>query len=121
MYNTGRRYNIGERYNALPLPWQPPAWYTHLGHALPIVLDSQLRLVALLHQAHEIFVDETLAGEDKLALRLPHPAPAEITAGVLLDLAGFNPRPRAGGDKKVAKMDARLCMVSIHAPARGAT
>ena len=88
MYNIGRRYNTGERYNILPVPWQAPAWFTHLGHALPIVIDTQLRPVALLHQAHEIFVHETLAGEDRLTFSLTHPAPAELITGVLLDLAG---------------------------------
>ena len=88
MYNIGRRYNTGERYNTLQVPWQAPAWFTHLGHALPIVIDTQLRPIALLHQAYEIFVHETLVGEDRLTFRLPHPAPAELITGVLLDLAG---------------------------------
>lgn len=88
MYNTGRRYNTGERYNTLLLPWQPPAWYTHLGHALPVVLDGQLRPAALLHQAHSLLVHETLAGEDRCTFSLPHPAPEELVTGALLDLAG---------------------------------
>ena len=88
MYNIGRRYNTGERYNILPVPWQAPAWFTHLGHALPIIVDSQLQPVALLHQAHKIFVHETLAGENRLTFSLPHPALVELTAGALLDLAG---------------------------------
>lgn len=88
MYNTGRRYNTGERYNLTQEFWQAPAWYTHLGHALPIVVDNQLRVAALLHQAYEIVVNEALAGEDRLTFRLPHPVPAELVAGALLDLAG---------------------------------
>ena len=103
MYNVGKRYNTGERYNALPLPWQPPAWYTHLGHALPIVIDTQLRPVVLLHQAHEIFVHETLAGEDRLTFSLPHPAPVELTAGALLDLAGKVYRVMILGDREDAQ------------------
>ena len=87
MYNIGRRYNTGEQYNTR-VHWHPPAWYTHLGHAVPIVVDNRLRPLVLLHQAHEIFVHETLAGEDRLTFSLPHPVPAELTAGVLLDLAG---------------------------------
>ena len=35
--------------------------------------------------------------------------------------AGFNPRPRAGGDVSAAIVDGRRQLVSIHAPARGAT
>ena len=87
MYNTGRRYNTGERYH-IPLDlWQAPPWYTHLGHALPIVVDEQLRPLLLLHQAHDIFNHETLGGEDRLTFSLSHPAPLELT-GALLDMAG---------------------------------
>ena len=43
-----------------------------------------------------------------------------IVAGTATSFVGFNPRPRAGGD--LAAKDASLpIMVSIHAPARGAT
>jgi len=88
MYNTVRRYNTGESYNHVAVLRQAPAWYTHLGHALPIIVDNHLRPVILLHQAYEIFVHETLVGEDRLAFRLPHPAPTELTTGALLDMAG---------------------------------
>ena len=80
MYNTGRGYNAGERYNMLPVPWQAPAWFTHVGHALPVVVDGQLRPVALLSKAHDIFLHETLAGEDRLTFVLPHPVPEEFVA-----------------------------------------
>jgi phage minor structural protein len=78
---------------------QPPAWYTLLGYVPPILVDSHLRPVALLHQAHEISVHETLAGEDKLTFNLPHSAPAELTAGALLDLAGKIYRTMILGNK----------------------
>ncbi|MBS3937572.1 MAG: phage tail protein [Peptococcaceae bacterium] len=88
MYNTGKRYNTGERYNLLGLPLKGIGWYTHLGGALAAVVDGRLRPVALLHQAYKVFVDETLSGEDKLTFFLPHPVPAELAAGALIDLAG---------------------------------
>lgn len=88
MYNTGRGYNAGERYNMLPIPWQAPAWFTHVGHALPVVVDGQLRPVALLSKAHDIFLHETLAGEDRLTFVLPHPVPEEFVVDATLDLAG---------------------------------
>ena len=88
MYNTGRRYNTGERFNIRPDIWQAPIWYTHLAHAPPVVVNSQLRPLALLHQAYGIYVHQTLAGEDRLTFTLPHPVPAELTIGALLDLAG---------------------------------
>lgn len=88
MYNVGGRYNTGERYNRFAVPWQPPGWYTHLGHALPIVLGDQMRPAVLVHRAYQIFVHEALAGEDKLTFRCPHPVPQELVAGALLDLTG---------------------------------
>ena len=75
-------------------------WYTHPGHALPVVVDNQLRPVALLSYAHEMFVNETLAGEDKLAFKIPHPAPAELVVGALLDLAGKIYRDMILGNKE---------------------
>ena len=88
MYNVGKLYNTGERYNIIQQLWKPPAWYTHLAHALPIIVNAQLKPEVLLYAAYEIFTDEQLAGEDKLTFRLPHPMPSEMTVGVLVDLAG---------------------------------
>ena len=88
MYSIGMRYNTGERYNSSQELWRPPVWYTHLGHALPIVINAHLSPEVLLHNAYEIFTDEQLAGEDRLTFSLPHPLPAELTTGALLDMAG---------------------------------
>lgn len=100
MYNTGRRYNTGERFNIRPDIWQAPIWYTHLAHAPPVVVNSQLRPLALLHQAYGIYVHQTLAGEDRLTFTLPHPVPAELTIGALLDLAGRVYRVMLLGNKE---------------------
>ena len=63
-------------------------WYTHPGHALPVIVDKHMRPIALLRQAHEIIIDETLTGEHKLTFKLVHPTPPELVAGGLIELAG---------------------------------
>ncbi len=85
MYNTGRRYNTTTRYN---MPPAPAPWFAILAHAQPVLVDAGLRPVAVLHAAHEIFIDETLGGEDKLTFKTPFPVPAELTTGALVDMAG---------------------------------
>ncbi|MBT9156634.1 MAG: hypothetical protein DDT37_01622 [Firmicutes bacterium] len=85
MYNTGRRYNTTVRYNATPAP---APWFMLLAHAQPVLVDAGLRPVAVLHAAHDIFVNETLGGEDKLTFKVPFPVPAELTTGALIDMAG---------------------------------
>ncbi len=42
----------------------------------------------MLHSAHEIFISETLVGEDKLTFKVPFPVPVELTVGALVDMAG---------------------------------
>jgi len=86
VYNIGRLYNAGELYNIDTLQ-RAPAWYTHLGHALPVVVDEQLRPLTLLHLAHKIYNHATLGGEDRLTFSLPHLLPLDLT-GALLDMAG---------------------------------
>ena len=88
MYNAGGYYNTGDQYNLQLMPRHAAAWFTHLGHALPIIVDAHLRPEVLLHTAYEIVMVEQLAGEDKLTFRLPRPVPAELTTGTLLDMAG---------------------------------
>ncbi|MBT9156607.1 MAG: hypothetical protein DDT37_01595 [Firmicutes bacterium] len=85
MYNSDRRYNTTIRYNMSPAP---APWFALLAHAQPVLVDAGLRPLAVLHAAHEIFVNETLVGEDKLTFKVPFPVPAELTTGALIDMAG---------------------------------
>ena len=87
MYNVGRIYTAGERYNTIPVHIVSQ-WYTHLAHALPVIVDEQLRPVVLLRHAHDIYIHETLQGEHRVTFRLPYQVLPELATGSLVDLAG---------------------------------
>jgi phage minor structural protein len=89
VYNTGRRYNTGHLYNRILLPWHPVSWYDRLGFAVPVVVNRQMEPVALLHDAYEIIVHQTLGNEDRLEFKLPvKPGAEALETGTTLDLAG---------------------------------
>lgn len=89
MYNTGRRYNTGKLYNQIVVPWQPISWYDRLGFAVPVIVNKQMEPVALLHEAYEIIVHQTLGSEDRLEFKLPvKPGMEALETGMMLDLAG---------------------------------
>jgi phage minor structural protein len=88
MYNTGKRYNSGCFYNQ---PYPRP-WYSYLAFALPIVMDEELRQLAILDKAYNIVSEECLDGEHKLTFNMlpDDPKLESIAERVLLDLAGIH-------------------------------
>jgi len=81
-------YNTGQRYNTLPVS-VAPEWYTHLAHALPIVVTDDLTVQTLLPSAYRIVLDQVLHGEEKLTFQLPHKdVPPELVVEATIDLAG---------------------------------
>lgn len=88
MYNTGRIYNAQEINNSVPVS-VTPEWYTHLAHALPIIVTEDLAVQVILSRAHSIIVDQVLQGEEKLTLQIPHrDVPTELVPEACVELAG---------------------------------
>ena len=88
MYNIGRLYNSQEIYNTVPVS-VTPGWYTHLAHALPIVVTEELAVQVILPSAHNIVVDQVLRGEEKLIFQIPHmDVPPELATEACIELAG---------------------------------
>ena len=88
MYNTGRLYNNQEVYNTVPVS-VTPEWYTHLAHALPIIVTEDLAVQVILSSAHNIIVDQVLQGEEKLTFQMPYrDVPTELVPEACVELAG---------------------------------